>query len=439
MRIKRKRIFAEAFFCAILIMGLSGIALGGTYAIKNATLVTVTGATIKNGTLVIEGDKITALGPNVSIPSGAEVIDAEGLFVYPGMIDALTSLGLSEVGAVAATVDAYEIGTYNPHIKASVAINPHSVHIPISRFNGITSALVAPGGGVISGQSALINLNGWTPEEMVLKAPVAVHINFPRLPREDDRRGQRPSSAQETSKAKERTEEQIKELRELFQKTKRYAATWDEYKKSQKPPAPVKDLMLDALVPVVKRELPVIVSVNVEQDIKNAVEFVDTLDIRAIFQGVNDGWKVAALLKKHDIPVLVGPVLSSPGSKDPYDARYANAGVLHRAGVKIAFLTRSAPDVRSLPYHAGSAAAFGLPKEEALKAVTINPAEIFGLADKIGSLEAGKLANVIVTDGDPLEMLTHIKHVFIAGEKIPLQSKHSKLYEKFRKRPAIKE
>ena len=439
MIMKPINIFIKILLSTVLILGLFEMALGRSYAIKNATLVTVTGATIKNGTLLIEEDKITALGTNVDIPSGAEVIDAKGLFVYPGMIDASTSLGLYEVGAVAATVDTYEIGTYNPHIKAAVAINPHSVHIPISRFNGITSALVAPGGGVISGESALINLNGWTPEEMVLKAPVAIHINFPRLPREDDQRRERPPPAQETSKAKERTEEQIKELKEVFQKTKRYAATWDEYRKSPKPPAPVKDLMLDALVPVVKKELPVIVSVNAEKDIKNAVEFVDTLDIRAIFQGVNDGWKVAALLKKHDIPVLVGPVLSSPGSKDPYDARYANAGVLHRAGVKIAFLTGSAPDVRSLPYHAGSAAAFGLPKEEALKAVTINPAEIFGLADKIGSLEVGKLANVIVTDGDPLEMRTQIKHVFIAGEKIPLESKHSKLYEKFRKRPALKE
>ena len=136
---------------------------------------------------------------------------------------------------------------------------------------------------------------------------------------------------------------------------------------------------------------------------------------------------------------MVGPVLSLPGPKDPYDARYANASILDKAGVKVAFITRSASDVRNLPYHAGTATAYGLPKDEALKAVTINPAEIFGVADKIGSLEEGKLANVIVTDGDPLEMLTQVKYLFIAGQKIPLESKHTKLYEQFRKRPAITE
>jgi len=414
------------------------IAVSGSYAIKNATIVTVTGATIENGILVIEGDKITAIETDVEIPAEAEVIDAQGLFVYPGLIDAFTTLGLSEIGAVTATQDAYEMGTYNPHIKALVAINPHSVHIPISRVNGITTVLAAPGGGVISGQCALINLNGWTAEEMNLKAAVGICINFPRMPRKDDFARGREQSQQELSKAKERTEKQLKELKEVFKKAKRYAARWDEYLKSQKPPAPDQDLILEALLPAIKKQLPVIISVSAEEDIKNAVEFVNELELKAIFQGVEDGWKVASLLNKNNIPVLVGPVLRSPGDKDPYDARFANAAALNRAGVKIAFLTRSAADVRNLPYHAGTAATFGLPKEETLKAITIYPAEIFGVSDMIGSLEVGKLANVIVTDGDPLETLTQVKFLFIAGEKIPLESKHTKLYEKFRKRPVVK-
>ncbi|UCE07605.1 MAG: amidohydrolase family protein [bacterium] len=419
-----------------IIIIFHNIAVSGSYTIKNATIVTVTGATIENGVLVIEGDKITAIGTEVKIPSAAEVIDAQGLFVYPGLIDAFTTLGLSEIGAVRATQDAYEMGTYNPHIKALVAINPHSVHIPISRVNGITTVLVAPGGSVISGQCALINLNGWTPEEMKLKAPVGICINFPRMPREDDFR-RREQSQQELSKAKERAERQLIELKEVFKKAKRYTAQWDEYLKSQKPPAPDKVLNLEALMPVIKKELSVLISVNAEKDIINAVEFVKELDLKAIFQGVEDGWKVASLLNENNIPVLVGPVLRSPGFKDPYDARFANAAVLNKAGVKIAFLTRSAADVRNLPYHAGTAAAFGLPKEKALKAVTIYPAEIFGVSGMIGSLETGKLANVIVTDGDPLEMLTQVKFLFIAGEKIPLESKHTRLYDKFRKRPSV--
>jgi len=438
MRIKIINCVTLSVLVLIFVWSHALLAEDGSYAIRNATIVTVTGETIENGTLVIQGEKITVLGTGVSIPADAEVIDARGLFVYPGMIDAATGLGLYEVGAVASTVDANEIGTYLPHIKAHVAINPHSVHIPISRVNGITTALVGAGGGIISGQYALINLKGWTPGEMVLKEPVAIGINFPRLPREDDRRRQQAQSTRQAGAGKERTEKQIKELREVLNRAKRYAETWDEYNRSPEPPAPDRDLMLEALVPVVKKELPVIISVNAEKDIKNAVEFVDTLDIKAILRGVTDGWKVAELLKKHDIPVLVGPVLSVPGSKDPYDARYANAGILNKAGVKIAFLTGSAPDVRSLPYHAGTAAAYGLPKEEALKAVTIYAAEIFGVADKIGSLEEGKLANVVVTDGDILEMKTRIKHLFIGGEKIPLTSKHTESYEKFRKRPAAK-
>ena len=419
----------------VLIIAFPSTGFSGSYAIRNATIVTVTGETIENGVLVIEQNKITAIGKDVEIPSGYEVIDATGLFVYPGLIDAYTVLGLSEVGAVAATQDAYEMGQYNPHIKSWLAINPHSVHIPISRVNGITTALVVPGGAVISGQCALINLNGWTPGEMLLKAPVGICVNFPRMPREDDFRRRRQPSKQEMSKAKERAEKQLKELKEVFKKAKRYAAKWKEYEKSPKPPAPDHDLMLEALIPVIDKDLPVILSVDAEGDIKNAVEFVKELDIKAIFQGCNDGWKVTELLSKNNIPVLVGPVLRSPGSKDPYDARFANAAILNKAGVKIAFLTRSAPDVRNLPYHAGTAAAFGLPKKEALNAVTIYPAEIFGVADKIGSLEVGKIANVIVTDSDPLEMLTQLKHLFIAGEKIPLESKHTRLYEMFQKRP----
>lgn len=438
MPIKIQRTIVLILLGSAVAMGAFG-AESGKVAIRNATIVTVTGETIQNGTLVIENGKIAALGTDVAIPMDTEVIDGTGLFVYPGMIDAATSLGLYEVGSVSATVDAYEIGTYLPHVRADVALNPHSVHIPITRVNGITSALVMPGGGIISGQCALINLRGWTPEEMVLKSPVAIGINFPRLPREDERQREQPPATQEKDSGKERTQKQIKELREVFEKAKRYAEKWDAYTKTPRPPAPDKDLMLEALVPVVKKTLPVIISVNAEQDIKNAVAFVDTLDIKAIFMGVTDGWKVAPLLKQKNIPVLVGPVLSTPGSKDPYDARYANAAVLSKAGVKIAFLTGSAPDVRSLPYHAGTAAAYGLPKEEALKAVTINPAQIFGVADKIGSLEVGKLANVIVTDGDPLQMLTQVKHVFICGEKIPMESKHKELYEKFRSRPSVKE
>ena len=429
-------VFAVTVLVSSLILGQTET-ICSIYVIKNATIVTVTKGIIEAGTLVIENDKIVAVGKDITVPADAVVIDGTGLFIYPGLIDASTTLGLSEVGSVPATQDGFEIGTYNPHIKAIVAINPHSVHIPISRVNGITSVLVVPSGGAISGQCALINLNGWTSEEMVLKTPAAIGISFPHVPTDEEikRRSARSSQQTGSGSAKERAEKQIKDLKEVFLKAKRYAARWEHFKKSQQLQTPEKNLMLEALIPVIQKELPVVISVDSEGDIKNAIKFVNELDIKAIFRGVSDGWKVAPILKKNNIAVLVGPVLRSPGSKDPYDARYANAAVLHKAGVKIAFITGSSSDVRSLPYHAGTAAAYGLSREEALKAVTINPAEIFGVADKIGSIEVGKMANVIVSDGDPLEMRTQIKHLFIGGEKIDLKSKHTELYQKFRKRP----
>ena len=424
-------------FFLILFQIQSTSAFGKIYAIKNATIVTVTNGIIENGIIILENDKISAIGKNITIPSSAEVIDATGLFVYPGLIDAGSNLGLTEIGAVTPTNDYSEMGSYNPHIQATVAVNPHSVHIPITRVNGITSALILPGGGVISGQCAVLNLNGWTTDEMVVKDPVGICVNFTHVPTKEEleRRQTRPGQQQPSSSAIERAEKQIKELKEVFFKAKRYAANWRRYKTSNKPPAPDQDLMLAALVPVVQKELPVIISVNTENDIKNAIKFGEELDIKMVFRGVVEGWKVAKLINENNIPVLVGPILRTPGSKDPYDAPFANAAILNKAGVKIAFLTGGAADARNLPYHSGTAAAFGLPKGEALKAVTINPAEILGVSDKIGSLEVGKLTNVIITDGDPLEMRTQVIHVFIAGEKINLKSKHTELYNKFKNRP----
>lgn len=436
----RNKFLSKSILFLILLLLIqihSNDAIGKTYAIKNATIVTVTNGILENGIIVIEGTKISAIGTNITIPASAEVIDAGGLYVYPGMINAGSNLGLTEVGAVTPTNDYSEIGPFNPHIKATVAVNPHSVHIPITRVNGITSALILPGGGTISGQCAVLNLSGWTIDDMVVADPVGICVNFPHVPTKEEleRRQQRPGQQKPSTSAIERAEKQIKDLKEVFLKAKRYAANWKKYKTINKPPAPNKDLMLEALIPVIQKELPVVISVNSENDIKNAVTFVEDLEIKAIFQGVVEGWKVAKLINKSHIPVLVGPILRTPGSRDPYDAPFANAAILSKAGVKIGFLTGSAADARNLPYHVGTASAFGLPKEEALKAVTIYPAEILGVSDKIGSLEKGKLANIIITDGDPLEMRTQVKYVFIAGEKISLQSKHTELYEKFKIRP----
>ena len=408
-----------------------------TYAIRNARIVPVKGTVIENGTVLISNGKITAVGPNVAVPSGAKVINASGLSVYPGMIDAGTTLGLVEISSVAGTVDTAETGDNNANIHVDVAIQADSSHVGVSRVNGITTVLTAPRGGQISGQSALINLDGWVPRDMILKSPVAMHINWPggagaSFEFSGSGRGPRRS----ITELRREQERQVDAIKKILRDAKAYGDARDAAAKDSTLPKRNLDLKLDALVPVVRGQMPVVVSANVERDIKAAIAFADEMKINLIISGGAEAWRVADQLKARNIPVIVGAVLRMPTREDdPYDQAFSNAALLSKAGVKIAFQTQDSASVRDLPYNAGMAAAFGLPKEEALKAVTINPAEIFGVADLVGSIETGKVANLIVTDGDPLEVLTQVKYLFINGRQIPLTSRHTELYEKFKARP----
>ncbi|HMG34683.1 MAG TPA: amidohydrolase family protein [Blastocatellia bacterium] len=428
-------VFIAGVFLAVSHFSVSAQSRTETYAIRNARIVTVTGAVIENGTVVISAGKITAVGAGVAVPSGARIIDASGMSVYPGMIDSGTEIGLTEIGSVAGSVDTGEIGENNANIHVDVAIHPDSSHVAVTRVNGITTALTAPRGGEISGQSALINLDGWTPREMVLKSRVAMHINWPGA----QGRGFEFAFAQQQRSVTEVRREQdrrIEALKKIFNDAKAYADAKDARAKDPSLPKQDMDLKLDALVPVVRGQIPIVVNVNTERDIKRVIQFTDELKLKLIIAGGVEAYKVADQLKAKNIPVLVGPLYRMPNNEDdPYDSAYANAGMLFKAGVKIAFQTSSSAESRDLPYQAGMASAFGLPKEEALKAVTIYPAEIFGVADKIGSIEVGKVANLIVTDGDPLEIRTQIKHLFINGHEVPLSSRHTELYERFKARP----
>ena len=409
-----------------------------TYAIRNARIVPVKGAVIETGTVVISNGKITAVGGmNLSVPSGAKVINASGLSVYPGMIDSGTTLGLSEISSVAGTVDTAETGDNNANIHVDVAILPDSSHVGVTRVNGITTVLTAPRGGLISGQSALINLDGWVPRDMVLKSPVAMHINWPGgagASSEFSGFGRGPRRS--ITELRREQERQVDGIKKILRDAKAYGEARDAAAKDPSLPKRELDLRLDALVPVVRGQMPVVVNANVERDIKGAIAFADEMKIKLIISGGAEAWRVADQLKAKNIPVLVGAVLRMPAREDdPYDQAFSNAAILSRAGVKIAFQTQDSAHVRDLPYNAGMAAAFGLSKEEALKAVTINPAEIFGVADLVGSIETGKVANLIVTDGDPLEILTQVKYLFINGRQVPLTSRHTELYEKYKARP----
>src|SRR5258706_1791352 len=403
-------------------------------AIRNATIVPVPSATIPNGPIVFSNGVITAVGASVSIPSNATVIDGTGLFVYPGLIDAGSHVGLEEISAVPGTVDTAELGDINPNARAEVAVNPHSNAIPVTRVNGITSVVTEPEGGVISGSSALLNLAGWTPQEMTLKAPLAMHIHFPRL-----RTSAFDEVPQDEEAAKEVTKnytKQIDKLRDAF----RDAQAYSKVSAARTNHADIKridrDLILEALVPVVEGRVPVVLHANLERDIRAALKFADEFKLKVILADAEDVARVIPELKSRNIPVILGPILSLPPREDdPYDLVFTNAKTLNDAGIPFAIQSGDAHTARNLPYQAAACAAFGLPKDVALRSVTIAPAQIFGLADKIGSLETGKLANIIVTDGDPLEIVTHVKRLFIGGEEITLDTNQTLLWEKFKARP----
>ncbi len=403
------------------------------YAIRNAKIVTVTGAVIERGTVLIRDGKIAEVGARVALPVNAKVIDATGLSVYPGMIDCGTSLGLTEIGSIQETRDTTELGDFNPHMRAIVAVQPHSELIPVSRANGTTTAITRPSGRLVSGQAALINLDGWTWQEMTLKTPAAMAMEYPRAPRG---RGAAFLPAEATANVAQLRDRQLAALRTKLEDAQAYAKAKEARAEDKSLPARPVDHVLEALIPVVKGEMPVLMVANSEREIKGAIEIADKYKLKLIISGADEAWKVAAQLKEKNIPVIIGPVTDLPNNEDDdYDLNYSHAAKLHKAGVRFAFQTDNAAYVRNLPYQAGTSAAFGLPKDEALKAVTIYPAQIFGVDKLIGSIEVGKVANLIVTDGDPLEFKTSVKHMFINGKPVDLSSRHTKLYDKFNARP----
>lgn len=423
MRTRIIVVFAVFSLCALFSVGDQGPHFT---AIKGGTIVPVAGEDIEGGTILIKNNLIEAVGKDIEIPQEAEIISAKGLFIYPGMIDGYSQLGLQEISVLRATVDNRETGDINPQLQCVEALRPDSMHIPIARANGITAALVAPSGGMISGQSGLIRLTGWTPQEMVVKSPIAMHIDLPTLPR--------PSAYRRETRPREEASKKIKELKNLFNKARFYQKRRQMASEKLLLPMPEFDEHLEFLLPVVNGELPVMISVHGEKDILDAIKFVEEEKLKAIFFGVSEGWKVAEEIGKSGIPVVFYSLYAMPSKwEDGYDALYRNPSVLSQAGVKIAFSSSSASTAKDLPYHAAKAAAFGLDKREALKAVTIYPAEIFGVDNLMGSLEKGKLANIVVADGDILEFRTHIKHVFIEGKEMDLFTRYEELLEKYKK------
>ena len=402
-----------------------------SYALTNARIETVAYGTIERGTVLIEGDRIVATAAEVDIPPGATLIDLDGLTVYPGMIDSGTQLGLMEVGSDARTQDFREVGDLTPHAMALTAVNPNSALIPVTRVSGVTTVLAQPSGGLFPGTAALINLHGYTPRQMFVDGSHTVVLDFPTSGR---RGGFDSRSDDEIEKA---DKEAVKKLDDMWDRAEAYArldsafsANPDRARTTEYVPE------VAALLPAVRGERPLLIVVSREVDIRKAIEWVERRGIEwPIFSGVAEGWRVASEIADAGIPCIVGPVLSTPTrDSDRFDRAYANAGLLADAGVRVALRTGESENVRNLPYHAGFAAAYGMDREMALRAVTLTPAEILGVADDVGSVEPGKLANLFVTDGDPFETSTTVHHVFVEGYHVPLESRQTELYEEFLQR-----
>ena len=423
-----RKIKASLIACLMALLPLLSVAQeddqvlkarGGKFALTNAKIYTVTNGVIENGTIIINNGIIEAVGADVQIPADAEVFDYNGKEIYPGMIDSGTTLGLAEISSISEANDFREFGNLTPQMQALTALNPNSVAIPVTRVSGVTTVWTMPRGGVLPGTAASINLFGYTPDQMHAGSKGIV-MNFPSTA---GGRRYRRLSAEEKEKRRKKA---LKTVNDAWDKAELYAKLENSEDLRNYPE-------IEALVPVVKGEMMLFIEANTAKDIISAIEWVQERGYKkVVLTGVSEGWRVADEIAESGFPVIAGPLQSLPTRQsDRYDAAYANPGVLQQAGVKVALRTMDAENVRNLPYHAGFAAAYGMGREEALKAITINAAEILGVSDQIGSIEVGKKANIFVATGDPFETSTKITDLFIDGFKVPMTSRHIRLYDEF--------
>ncbi len=402
---------------------------------SGATIHPASSAPFVGSLLAVKGKitKIIKKEEPLDVPEGTMVLKLEGKHLYPAMIAANTVIGLTEIRAVRATRDMIEPGPVNSNVRAQVAVNPDSELLPVTRSNGVLFALSVPKThGLIAGRSALMRMDGWTWEEMTAKASVGMHLSWPSVPDPDTARSaEEKKSLNDAMKAGKK---KLAMLTEVLEKSRAYDRAKTAGDASLKT-----DLRLEALIPVVQGKLPFFVHAHRLPDIIAAVQFCVRQQVQMVLVGGADAWRAAPLLKKHDIAVIVSPVNALPERRwEDYDTAMRNPHVLQTAGVRFCIAGRGssmdAPHERNLPYQAARAASFGLPKEEALKSVTLYPAEILGVGDRLGSLEVGKDATLIITSGDPLEITTSVNAAFISGRPVDLANKHTRLYEKYREK-----
>lgn len=385
-------------------------------ALTGGTIHTISGDVIENGTILFEDGVITAIGTNVNLPSGTREEDVSGKHIYPGLIDSWNQMGITEIGAVPMTTDVNEQGPVNPNVKVERAFNPESRWIGVGRSAGVLTSVTSPGGGLVSGQSAAMMMDGWAWDEMTLKSGVGMIVNWPN-PNNDDN-----------------YTDAIDMLRSTFADARSYMHARMAMENGG--PRHDFDTRWEAMIPVFQGERPVVVSANEVRQIQDAIIWAEEEEVELIILGGRDSHMVADHLRSKEIPVIITEVLTSPNrSWEGYDARYALPAKLHEAGVKFAIAGgSSAAYVNRLPYEAGAAAAYGLSIEHAVKALTLYPAKILGLRDRIGALEEGMDATLLITDGNPIEYATQVEQVYVQGRKSDMMDMHRQFYEKYREK-----
>jgi imidazolonepropionase-like amidohydrolase len=413
--------------CALPVFAQPGIMLRG------GTIHTISGPVIEDGTVLLRDGKIVAVGKNFTPPEGYKVIDIPGQQVYPGMIDAASMLGLDSTTPSLGS-DAQEPGLINPQLRALTAVNAESEHIPASRANGVTSVISMPEGELLSGQMSLIHLDGSANDKMAVIPMAAIHLRFPALtihpirPHEDDDSDDDPAPPPPIpyDEAKADYDRRMAALNAFFDEAQQYRRA-----------RPIqRDLRLEAMLPVLEGKAPLFVTAVRQREIREAIEFADKQKIKIILADSYESYKLIPLIKAHDIPVVLGPTFTLPlDPDDPYDRSFTTPAELKKAGIRFAIASFSARQSRNLPYQAAAAVPYGLAHDDAYRAVSLSAAEIFGAGSRLGSIEEGKIADLIVADGDPLEVTTKMTMVFIGGKQVSLETRQKQLYEKYANRP----
>jgi imidazolonepropionase-like amidohydrolase len=417
---------------ALLSLLLSGAtALGAeTIALVGGTVHPVRGPDVPNGTIVITDGKIAAVGANVAVPAGAKVVDVSGKHVYPTLVPAATNLGLIEISAARATVDTTETGDVNPDARADFAMNFDSEHLPVTRSAGVLVAGVTPTGGIVSGSGAAMKLDGWTREDAALRAPAYVTITWPNL--SIDRSPQARFSVRLQEK---RRDEALAKLKDVFAEARGYGKARAAEGKAGVPRHDF-DPRLEALLPVIDGKIPVLVIADRLAQIRAALAWAKGEGLKIIIGGGRDAWRAASELASAGVPVVLDPVIGLPTRADePYDAPFAAPAILAKAGVRVAITEGDSQFARNLAHHASVAAAYGMPRDQALAAITLEPARILGIADRVGSLEPGKDATLFVSDRDVLDFRHTVLAAYVDGRALDLSDRHKRLYERYRNRP----